>query len=55
MSFTETLTTIAVLLGIFLLAYSAIRHQGIGDTFREIKDIFHNTVASKIEDKVAYQ
>ena len=55
MSVGETLTTVLVLLGIFLLAYSAIRHQGIGDTAREIKEIFSERVVDPLKDRGAYQ
>ena len=36
---TQGLTTVLVLAGVFLLAYSAIRKQGISDTWEEIKEI----------------
>ena len=42
----DTSITIFVLLGIFLLAYSAVRKQGISDTWEEIKEMIHG----KVED-----
>ena len=39
--------TLMVLIGLFLLAYSGMRHQGLGDTLREVRDFFRE----KIEDK----
>ena len=44
-----------MLLGIFFLAYSAIRHQGIGDTAREIKEIFQEKVESNFANDGAYK
>ena len=38
MSLVDTITAFLVLLGVFILAYSAIRHQGIGDIIRELKE-----------------
>ena len=46
MTFTETLTTILVLLGVFILAYSAIRHKDIPDILTDIKD----AIKGKAED-----
>ena len=37
--FTDTLITLTVLIGIFFLAYSAIRNQGIMDTINEFRGI----------------
>ena len=42
----EWFTTVLVLLGVFFLAYSAIRHQGLLDTVKEIRDI----IKGKYED-----
>lgn len=46
MGFSDTLVTIIVLLLLFFLGYSAIRHQNLLDTVREIRDI----MAGKIDD-----
>lgn len=46
MAFTDTLIAALVLIGVFFLAYSAIRHQGLLDTVKEIRDI----VKGKYED-----
>ena len=45
MSWVETGTTVLVLSGIFLLAYSALRKQGIRETAMEIKEIFSGKAA----------
>lgn len=37
-AFLDWLTAMLVLVGVFLLAYSAIRHKDLSDTLREIKD-----------------
>ena len=42
----EWITTALVLLGVFFLAYSAIRQQGLFDTVKEIRDI----IRGKYED-----
>lgn len=36
----DIIVTILVLFGVFLLAYSAIRKQGMRETFQEMRDIF---------------
>ena len=41
---TDFLVTAGVLLGVFFLAYSAIRHQGMLDTMKEIKEMIHGKV-----------
>ena len=46
MAIGEWLTTALVLIGMFFLAYSAIRQQGLLDTVKEIRDI----VKGKYED-----
>ena len=38
MTFTDTAITVLVLIGLFLMGYSAIRKQGIGETIRELRD-----------------
>ena len=38
MTFTDTLTATLVLIGVFILAYAAIRHKDIPDILRDIKD-----------------
>ena len=40
MSFTDTAIAALVLFGVFFLAYSAIRKQGIRDTIAELRDAF---------------
>ena len=39
MSAGDWITTFLVLIGMFFLAYSAIRQQGLLDTVKEIRDI----------------
>ena len=46
MPIADWLITVGVLLGVFFLAYSAIRHQGLLDTVKEIRDI----IKGKYED-----
>ena len=50
MTFTDVFTTILVLLGIFLLAYSAIRRQGLLDTAIEIREIFSGGGGEVVEE-----
>ena len=47
-SITDFAVVVLVLVGIFFLGYSAIRHQGILDTVREIKAILQD----KTEDLI---
>lgn len=54
MVWTDTAITILVLVMIFLLAYSALRKQGIGDTLREIKDAFSEKTTD-IADSMKYK
>ena len=49
MTATDIAVTVLVLIGIFFLAYSSIRHQGLLDTVREIKQIFMDGV-DKVKD-----
>ena len=42
----DWIVTILVLIGVFFLAYSSIRQQGIKDTVEEIKEI----ISGKAED-----
>lgn len=53
MTITETLTTIAVLLGIFLLAYMAIRQKDLMETIDEIKTVVTGK-ADEAKEKVVY-
>ena len=50
MAFFDNIITILVLVGVFLLAYSAIRHKDIGDTLSEIRD-FIKGKAEDVKDK----
>ena len=54
MTWTDTGITILVLLGIFLLAYSAIRKQGIGETIIEIREAITGKASDTI-DAVRYR
>lgn len=54
MTWQETLTTTVVLLGLFLLAYSAIRKQGIGDTIREMREAFSDKTESLRDNELRY-
>lgn len=53
MTFYEQAITVGVLVGVFLLAYSAIRHQRMLDTINEFKQMFNDRVGEKIELKYA--
>jgi hypothetical protein len=46
MSTTDTLVTIGVLIGVFILAYSAVRHKDLLDVVGELKEI----IQGKAED-----
>lgn len=50
MALTDTIITVLVLLGVFLLAYSAIRHKDLSDTLSEIRD-FIKGKAEDVTDK----
>ena len=46
MSWTDTLITIIVLFGVFILAYASIRNKDMADILQEIKDL----IKGKAED-----
>ena len=50
MAITDTIITILVLVGVFLLAYSAIRHQGIKETINELKETVKGGATDKLEE-----
>ena len=54
MAITDTLITIGVLLGVFLLAYSAIRQQGIKETVDEIREIIQGKADDIKEGELKY-
>lgn len=55
MTFADTMITVGVLLGIFLLAYSALRRQGLYDTFQELKDIVYGKAEDMKEEVIKYK
>ena len=55
MAFFDSLLTITIILLFFFLIYMGVRKQGIGDTLREIKEVFEDKVefAKETPDKYA--
>jgi hypothetical protein len=51
MTIGDTITTVLVLAGVFLLAYAAIRHKDIPDILREIRDAVQGK-AEETKDKL---
>jgi hypothetical protein len=54
MGLSDTLITVLVILGIFFLAYTAYRQQGLIDTVTEIKESFTDA-ADDIKDGMVYR
>ena len=40
MALADTLITLGVLFGLFIIIYSRVKNQSLGETFKEIKSIF---------------
>lgn len=50
MEIVDILITVGVLFGFFIIVYSKVRNQGIGEIFADIKGIFQSK-AEDIKDK----
>ena len=54
MAIGDTLITLLVILGVFLMAYMAFRQQGLIETINEIKEGFEDK-AEDIKDGLVYR
>lgn len=54
MPWQDTAVALIVIVGFFLVIYSAMRKQGIEETAREIKSIFQDEIVDKTKETLKY-